>query len=130
MPNGKYRIQATVLREGLEDILPEQDVLAHATDYRNNKSSTLTAGENLSPKQVALNAREKIQKIESDVNQQDLNMLTKEIADLDTELKAYNNDKLNNEMKAFREKNEQAFSKKKSMWDAMKGTLNCMIGKS
>ena len=130
MPNGKYRIQATVLREGLEDILPEQDVLAHATDYRNNKSSTLTAGENLSPKQVALNAREKIQKIESDVNQQDLNMLTKEIADLDTELKAYNSDKLNNEMKAFREKNEQAYGKKKSMWDAMKGTLNCMIGKS
>ena len=33
-------------------------------------------------------------------------------------------------MKAFREKNEQAFGKKKSMWDAMKGTLNCMIGKS
>ena len=130
MPNGKYRIQATVLREGLEDILPEQDILAHATDYRNNKSSTLTAGENLSPKQVALNAREKIQKIESDVNQQDLNVLTREIADLDTELKAYNNDKLNNEMKAFREKNEQAFGKKKSMWDAMKGTLNCMIGKS
>ena len=130
MPNGKYRIQATVLREGLEDLLPEQDVLAHATDYRNNKSSTLTAGESLSPKQVALNAREKIQKIESDVNQQDLNMLTKEIADLDTELKAYNNDKLNNEMKAFKEKNEQEFGKKKSMWDAMKGTLNCMIGKS
>ena len=60
----------------------------------------------------------------------DLNVLTREIADQDTELKAYNNDKLNNEMKAFREKNEQAFGKKKSMWDAMKGTLNCMIGKS
>jgi len=106
------------------------DIIKHGKANFNNKHGTLTADVELTPKIRSLNARERIQKIEADVNNKALADINKEIDMLTDELAAYNSEVITKEVNELNQRFNDGVKKNKSIGQALKAVLNCAIGKS
>jgi hypothetical protein len=128
--NEVLHITAEVLpRNGIQT-LSMDDIIKSGKANFENKHGTLTADVELSPKIRALNARERIQKIESDVSNKELAAINKEIDVLTDELAAYNSDLINKEVSELNQRFNEGSKKNKTIGQALKAVLNCAIGKS
>jgi hypothetical protein len=127
--NEVLHITAEVKTKGMQTMSMD-DILKHAKANYENKHGTVTADVELSPKIRALNARERIQKIEANVNNKELTAINKEIDMLTDELAAYNSDIITKEINELNQTFNDGVKKNKSIGQALKAVLNCAIGKS
>ncbi len=81
-------------------------------------------------KQKALNVRERMQKIESNTENLELQGLNKEIDDLTEELAVYKKDSLDTEVKDVKKNMMDQIKESKTILGAAKAVLGCVIGKS
>ena len=98
--------------------------------YHKSKHGPVTADVQLSPKQKALNVRERMQKIESNTENLELQGLNKEIDDLTEELAVYKKDSLDTEVKDVKKNMMDQIKESKTILGAAKAVLGCVIGKS
>jgi len=127
--NEVLHITAEVKTKGTETMSMD-DIIKHGKAYYENKHSNLTSDVELTPKIRSLNARERIQKIEADVNSKALADINKEIDVLTDELAAYNSEVVNKEVGELTQKFNDGVKKNKTIGQALKAVLNCAIGKS
>ena len=109
--------------------LPEV-IQRSVASYHKSKHGPVTADVQLSPKQKALNVRERMQKIESNTENLELQGLNKEIDDLTEELAVYKKDSLDTEVKDVKKNMMDQIKESKTILGAAKAVLGCVIGKS
>ena len=76
-----------------------------------------------------MNARERAQKIESDVHSKELSHVTKEVDDLTNEIIASNEQRVITEVNEIKTKFNEDTKKTNLIKKALQGTINCLLGK-
>ena len=117
--------KSSIQNMGLDEILARSTAA-----YNKSKHGPVTADVQLSPKQKALNVRERMQKIEADTENIELQGLNKEIDDLTEELAVYKKDNLDTEVKDIKKSMMEQIKQSKTILGAAKAVLGCVIGKS
>ena len=105
------------------------EILKNSLAYFKNKHSNLTADVEVEPKMRAMNARERAQKIESDVHSKELSHVTKEVDDLTNEIIASNELRVITEVNEIKTKFNEDTKKTNLIKKALQGTINCLLGK-
>ena len=122
-------IDAQVIAKDPLGVQNIDDIIKNSLAYFKNKHGTVTADVELDPKIRALNAREKVQKIESDVHSKEFTQVKKEIDDLTDEIVSTNEKRLLDEVNDVNTKFNEDMKKTNLIKKALKASLNCLIGK-
>jgi len=122
-------IDAQVLGKKGLDSMSIDEILKNSLAYFKNKHSNLTADVEVEPKIRAMNARERAQKIESDVHSKELSHVTKEVDDLTNEIIASNEQRVITEVNEIKTKFNEDTKKTNLIKKALQGTINCLLGK-
>ena len=122
-------IDAQVLGKKGLDSMSIDEILKNSLAYFKNKHSNLTADVEVEPKMRAMNARERAQKIESDVHSKELSHVTKEVDDLTNEIIASNEQRVITEVNEIKTKFNEDTKKTNLIKKALQGTINCLLGK-
>ena len=122
-------IDAQVIAKDPLGVQNIDDIIKNSLAYFKNKHGTVTADVELDPKIRTLNAREKVQKIESDVHSKEFTQVKKEIDDLTDEIVSTNEKRLLDEVNDVNTKFNEDMKKTNLIKKALKASLNCLIGK-
>jgi len=124
-----WYIDAEVVNRSPIKQMEYTDILKESLAYSKNKHGPVTSDVTLAPEIKALNTRERLQKIESDTDSAELRAVNEEIEALTEELQVYKKDSINEDIRVIKEETDAQVKKSKTLIDAAKAVLNCVIGK-